>query len=130
MKPGAARAAAIARIMIHGPLGTGSRIRRGMPGPAPSGTDVIAKYGPRSTRRLSTAERVTEVRLTCSDPALARCRGRWLEGPSQVEHQVAARLRTADQRAAVGGVIDRIRGIADRSGQQARLTGVAYAGAA
>lgn len=48
----------------------------------------------------------------------------------QVEYQVTAWLGAADQRAAVGGVIYRVRSVADRSGQQACLACVAHAGAA
>ena len=49
---------------------------------------------------------------------------------SQVEYQVAPGLGAADQRAAVGRVIDRVGGIADRSGHQGRLAGVAHTSAA
>ena len=49
---------------------------------------------------------------------------------SQVECQVAAWLGAADQRAAVGRGIDRVGGIADRTGQQGCLTCMAHAGAA
>ncbi len=49
---------------------------------------------------------------------------------SQVQCQVAVGPGAADQRAAVGGVIDRVGGVADRSGQQGYLTRVAHAGAA
>jgi EmrB/QacA subfamily drug resistance transporter len=51
-------------------------------------------------------------------------------GRSQVEDQVLARLRAADQGVAVGGVIDRVGGIADRSGYDGGLAGVAHPGAA
>jgi hypothetical protein len=49
---------------------------------------------------------------------------------SQIEHQVAVGLGAADQRASLSGIIDRVRGVADRTGYQVRFTGVAYAGAA
>src|SRR5215472_16867225 len=51
-------------------------------------------------------------------------------GWSQVEDQVVAWLRAADQCAAVGGVIDRVGGIADCSGYDGCLAGVAHPGAA
>jgi hypothetical protein len=49
---------------------------------------------------------------------------------SQVEHQVASGLGAADQRASLGGIIDRVGGVPDRPGHQVGLTGVAHAGAA
>src|SRR5215471_2613202 len=51
-------------------------------------------------------------------------------GWSQVEDQVVAWLRAADQCAAVGGVIDRGGGVADRSGYDGCLAGMAHPGAA
>jgi hypothetical protein len=53
-----------------------------------------------------------------------------LAGWSQVEDQVVAWLRAADQCVAVGGVIDRGGGIADCSGYDGCLAGVAHSGAA
>jgi hypothetical protein len=49
---------------------------------------------------------------------------------SQVEDQVVAWLRAADQYAALGGVIDRGGGVADCSGHDGCLAGVAHSGAA
>jgi hypothetical protein len=53
-----------------------------------------------------------------------------LAGWSQVEDQVVVWLRAADQCAAVGGVVDRGGGIADCSGYDGCLAGVAHSGAA
>ena len=53
-----------------------------------------------------------------------------LAGWSQVEDQVVAWLRAADEYAAVGGVIDWGGGVADCSGHDGCLAGVAHSGAA
>src|SRR3954447_3905183 len=52
-----------------------------------------------------------------------------LGGGSQVQYHVALRLRAADQRAAVGGGLHRIRAVADGAGDERRLAGVADPGA-
>jgi hypothetical protein len=61
----------------------------------------------------------------------AACRAYpWLTGWSQVEDQVVAWLGAADEYAAVGGVVDRGGGVADCSGDDGCLAGVAHSGAA
>ena len=47
----------------------------------------------------------------------------------QIEHEIAGGLGAADQGTAVSGLVDRIGGVADRARHQARLAGVAHAGA-
>src|SRR5580692_4459560 len=52
-------------------------------------------------------------------------------GPfSQVERNVAARLRAADQHVTIGWIVDRVRRVADLPRYQAGLAGMAHAGTA
>src|SRR5260221_11950983 len=66
---------------------------------------------------MSWAVALGKLRRSC--PA---CRARsWLAGWSQVEDQVVTWLRAAGENVAVGWVIDRVGGVADRSGHDGCL---------
>lgn len=64
--------------------------------------------------------------MTASRGCLAHISGH----VSQIEDDVAGRLRAADEKVAVGGLFERLRSVGDRSGNQTTLAVVANPGPA